>query len=230
MNRPYVILTMMTSIDGKIEGDFIHDHNEELGDWFELQKLEDTDAWGNGSNTHEKYFSDANVNLSPYIGAEAPVEDYVLAKQSPYIVSFDTKGKVLWNADSLEFPDGVRNQVLVVTTRSVRPEYTAYLQKMRIPYILAGDNAIDLTTALDKLYTLFGVQRFAIVGGATINARFIKENLVDEIRLVIAPFIDGSKEMTITEMPDNIRLTRAFVLDKVERLENDGVLLTYKRK
>lgn len=33
MNRPYVILTMMTSIDGKIEGDFIHDHNEELGDW-----------------------------------------------------------------------------------------------------------------------------------------------------------------------------------------------------
>ena len=48
MNRPYVILTMMTSIDGKIEGDFIHDHNEELGDWFELQKLEDTDAWGNG--------------------------------------------------------------------------------------------------------------------------------------------------------------------------------------
>ena len=32
MNRPYVILTMMASIDGKIEGNFIHDHNEELGD------------------------------------------------------------------------------------------------------------------------------------------------------------------------------------------------------
>ncbi len=230
MNRPYVILTMMTSIDGKIEGDFIHDHNEELGDWFELQKLEDTDAWGNGSNTHEKYFSDANVNLSPYIGAEAPVEDYVLAKQSPYIVSFDTKGKVLWNADSLEFPDGVRNQVLVVTTRSVRPEYAAYLRKMQIPYILAGDTTIDLSAALDKLYSLFGIRRFAIVGGATINARFIQEDLVDEIRLVVAPFIDGSKELTITEMPDNIRLTRAFALDKVERLENNGVLLIYKRR
>lgn len=113
MNRPYVILTMMTSIDGKIEGDFIHDHNEELGDWFELQKLEDTDAWGNGSNTHEKYFSDASIDLSPYAEAESPTEDHVLLKPSPYIVSFDTKGKVLWNADSLEFPDGVRNQVLL---------------------------------------------------------------------------------------------------------------------
>ena len=63
MNRPYVILTMMASIDGKIEGNFIHDHNEELGDWFELQKLEDTDAWGNGSNTHGKYFSDTRVSI-----------------------------------------------------------------------------------------------------------------------------------------------------------------------
>ena len=64
---------MMTSIDGKIEGDFIHDHNEELGDWFELQKLEDTDAWGNGSNTHEKYFSDASIDLSPYAEAERSI-------------------------------------------------------------------------------------------------------------------------------------------------------------
>ena len=73
---------MMTSIDGKIEGDFIHDHNEELGDWFELQKLEDTDAWGNGSNTHEKYFSDASIDLSPYAEAESPTEDHVLLKPS----------------------------------------------------------------------------------------------------------------------------------------------------
>ena len=147
MNRPYVILTMMTSIDGKIEGDFIHDHNEELGDWFELQKLEDTDAWGNGSNTHEKYFSDASIDLSPYAEAESPTEDHVLLKPSPYIVSLDTKGKVLWNADSLEFPDGVHNQVLVVTTRSVRPEYVAYLRKMRIPFILAGDTTCLLYTS-----------------------------------------------------------------------------------
>lgn len=230
MNKPYVILTMMTSIDGKIEGDFIHDHNEELGDWFELQKLEDTDAWGNGSNTHEKYFSNPDVRLTPRNDAEAVTEDFVIRKQSPYIVSFDTKGKVLWDANALEFPDNTYNQVLVVTTASVRPEFAAYLREMQIPYILAGDKTIDLHIALNKLYTLFGIRRFAIVGGATINARFVEEDLVDEIRLVVAPFIDGSKELTITEMPDNTRLTKAFALDSVTRLENDGVLIIYKRK
>ena len=48
MNRPKILLTMMTSIDGKIEGNFIHDHNDELGNYFELQKLEGNQAWAGG--------------------------------------------------------------------------------------------------------------------------------------------------------------------------------------
>ena len=94
---------------------------------------------------------------------------------------------------------------------------------------MAGDSTIDRTAALDKRRSLFGIRRFAIVGGATSNARFIQEDLVDEIRLVVAPFIDGSKELTITEMPDNTRLTKAFALDRIEKLEHDGVLIIYKR-
>lgn len=228
--KPYVILTMMTSIDGKIEGDFIHEHNEELSDYFEHQKLQDTDAWGNGCITHQKYFSDESIDLAVYEGAKPVTEDYVVQKQVPYVISFDTTGKVLWNTDTLKFPDDVYNHVLVVTTRSVRPEYAAHLRNLGIPYILAGDKKIDPRTALYKLHTLFDINRFAIVGGATINACFLKENLVDEIRLIITPFIDGSMELTIAETPDDVRLTKEFKLDSVSRLEHDGVLLTYKRK
>ena len=229
MKKPYVILTMLSSIDGKIEGDFIHEHNENLGNWFEYQKLENVEAWGNGSNTHEKYFSDKSIDLSRYAGTEKTDEDFVMKKEAPYLVSFDSTGKVLWNTECLIFPDDVRNHVLVVTTKRVEPEYTAYLREQKIPYIFAGNDAISLPTALDKLYTLFGIKRFAIVGGSTINAAFIKENLVDEIRLLIAPFIDGSREKTITETPDNIRLTKQFSLDSVNRLEDDGVLIIYKK-
>lgn len=229
MNRPYIVLTMLSSIDGKIEGDFIHDHNEELSDYFEHMKLEVSDSWGNGSTTHLKYFSDNSIDLTPYIGREINYQDNIILTDGPYIVSFDTKGKVLWNTNSLTFPDDIQNRVLVVTTRSVRPEYIAYLNEMEIPYIFAGDQQIDLRMALDKLYTLFHVERFAIVGGATINANFLKEELVDEIKLVIAPFIDGSKEQTISETPDNTRLTKQFTLKEVERLENDGVMLTYMK-
>ncbi len=227
MNKPYIVLTMLASIDGKIEGDFIHNHNEELGDYFEYMKLKVSDAWGNGSTTHLKYFSDNSIDLTPYMGREVDFQDKVIPADGPYIVSFDTKGKILWNTNSLTFPDDIQNRVLVITTRSARPEYIAYLDEMEIPYIFAGDHEINLRVALDKLYTLFHVERFAIVGGATINANFLKEDLVDEIKLVIAPFIDGSKEQTISETPDNTRLTKQFSLEEVEKLENDGVMLTY---
>lgn len=218
---------MLTSIDGKIEGDFIHNHNEELGDFFEYMKLEISDAWGNGSNTHEKYFSDESVNLLSFKDKEPNYEDNIIKGKNPYIVSFDSTGKVKWNTNTLIFPDDIQNSVLVVTTKQVKPEYLAYLNKLGIAYIFAGEKDIDLPMALNKLYTLFGIKRFAIVGGATINANFIKQDLVDEIKIVIAPFIDGSKELTISETYDNSRLTKQFTLKDVEKLEHDGVMLTY---
>ncbi len=227
--KPYIVLTMLTSIDGKIEGDFIHNHNEELGDYFEHMKLEVSDAWGNGSNTHLKYFSDNSVDLSAFKAKKSSYQDKVIKADCPYIVSFDTMGKVLWNTNSLTFPDDVQNRVLVVTTHSVKPEYLAYLDEMEIPYIFAGEKQIDLHVALEKLYNLFDVKRFAIVGGATINAAFLKENLVDEIKIVIAPFIDGSKEQTFVETADNSRLTKEFALEAMEKLDNNGVMLTYKK-
>lgn len=229
MSKPYIVLTMLTSIDGKIEGDFIHDHNKEIGNWFEYQKLEQVEAWGNGSNTHKKYFSDESIDLSVYAGSKDMPEDHVILKRTPYVVSFDSTGKVLWNTGSLVFPDDVVNHVLVVTSRSVRPEYTAHLRHLQIPYIYAGDTSIHLNTALDKLSTLFGIKRFAIVGGATINAEFLREELVDEIRLVVAPFVDGSMEQTIVETRDNTRLTKQFSLVNATKLEHDGVLLVYRK-
>ncbi|TXI35169.1 MAG: hypothetical protein E6Q58_00590, partial [Niabella sp.] len=106
----------------------------------------------------------------------------------------------------------VKHDVLVVTTKSASPEYLAYLREKNISYIFAGDESIDLEVALDKLYNLFDIKNFAIVGGATINANFIKADLVDEIKIVIAPFIDGSKEQTFAETFDNSRITKQFTL------------------
>lgn len=227
MNRPKILLTMLTSIDGKIDGDFIHNHNDELGDYFELMKLEGNDAWGNGSNTHKKYFSDESVDLAKYKDVPIDFEDNIQRGENIYIVSFDSKGKVFWKERTLLFPDEVKNDVLVVTTKSVSPKYIAYLKEKNISYIFAGKDTIDLSTALDKLYNLFDIKHFAIVGGATINANFIKADLVDEIKIVIAPFIDGSREQTLAETFDNSRITKQYTLKEVRKLENDGVMLTY---
>ena len=232
MQKPYVSMLMMTSIDGKIDGDFIDKHNEWLGDYYEELKLEISDAWGNGSNTHKKYFSDESVDLSLFTGFNADFADNVIKDKAPYAVCFDTTGKVKWRNAVLTYPENVANKVIVVTTHRAKPEYIAYLKANDIAYIFADDESgekIDIQIALDKLYTLFDIKRFALTGGAIINAEFLKQNLVDEIRLLIAPYIDGSQNATICESVDNAALTQEFKLDECKKLKENGLLLVYKK-
>lgn len=46
---------------------------------------------------------------------------------------------------------------------------------------------------LRKLKVRYHVDPFALCGGAEINAAFFKEDLVDELSLVIGPAIDGNR-------------------------------------
>ncbi len=229
MFKPYVSLLMLTSIDGKIDGSFIEDYNSELGDYYEELKLEISDAWGNGSNTHKIYFSDENIDISKYKNLKIDYEDNIIKSEYPYAVSFDSRGKVKWKDNLLIYPENIKNQVLVITTNKVAPEYIAYLKEKKIAYIFAGEEKIDLNIALDKLYRFFDIKRFALTGGAIINAEFFKEGLVDEINIMIAPFIDGSKNSTISETVDGKSLTKEFKFGDIKKLKNDGLLLIYKK-
>ena len=229
MFKPYVSLLMLTSIDGKIDGSFIDDYNQELGDYYEELKLEISDAWGNGSATHKIYFSDETVDISNYKNSKVDYEDNIVKSEFPYAISFDSSGKVKWKDGLLVYPENIKNQILVVTTKKSAPEYIAYLKEKKIAYIFAGEEKIDLNIALDKLYRLFDIKKFALTGGATINAEFFKEDLVDEINIMIAPFVDGSKNLTISETADGKSLTKEFKFSEVKKLKNDGVLLIYKK-
>lgn len=225
-------MLMMTSIDGKIDGDFIDKHNEYLGEYYDKLIFEVGEAWGNGSNTHKIAFSDESVNLATFTGFTADFSDNVIKSDLPYVVSFDSTGKVKWRSATLNYPENVSNQVLVITTHKAKPEYIAYLKANDIAYIFADDESgekIDIKIALDKLCRLFGIKRFALTGGAIINAEFLKADLVDEIQVLIAPYIDGSQNATICESVDNVAITKAFKFSEVKKLKEDGLLLIYKK-
>lgn len=226
MQRPYISMLMMSSIDGKIDGDFF-DECEALGDYYEARKLEISDAWGNGSVTHKKYFSDESVDLSAFAGAKVDFSDFIIKSKLPYAVSFDSKGIVKWANGVLNYPQSVENQVLVITTHLAKSEYLAYLRSKNIAYIFAGEDKIDIKLALNKLYSIFGVRRFALTGGAIINYEFLRLDLVDEIELLIAPFVDAMRGASICDGAN--ALTKAFKFSEIKKLENDGVLLLYKK-
>ena len=54
---------------------------------------------------------------------------------------------------------------------------------------------MDLRLATSRLRTRFGIRRLLLEGGGNINGGFLEAGLIDEISLLIAPAIDGRREI-----------------------------------
>lgn len=228
MSKPYVICHMMVSIDGKIDGDFIDaPASEAAGELYDSLVHTMADAWANGSNTLKMYFADKPVDYTVYKGIEPVVGDHVPEGEAlPWLIAFDTHGRLDWDAPKLEYPEGEWSRILEVVTESVRPEFLAHLDKLGIARIVAGKDAIDLPLALEKLSAV-GIQRIALCGGAKINGAFFDAGLVDEISLIVAPYVSGEAVQAFAECTSG--KPHAFALKDVERLPDGALRLTFTK-
>ena len=99
---------------------------------------------------------------------------------------------------------------------------------LHISWIVCGETHIDLHKAVEILYTEFGVERMAVVGGGTINAAFLNAGLLDEVSILLGPGIDGRKGMTATfdGLPLNTEPVNLKLLS-VQPYDNGAVWLRY---
>lgn len=79
-----------------------------------------------------------------------------------------------------------------VLTCKATNAYKAFLRKLRISYIIAGQDALDYALVMRKMSDLFHMQTLMLSGGGILNWSFIPAGLYDEISTVIAPAADGS--------------------------------------
>ena len=118
-------------------------------------------------------------------------------------------------------------------TEGVSNDYLAYLRSLDISYVIAGKERLDCKLLLEKLKSLFGIEKLMISGGGLTNWSFIQENLIDELSLVIAPVADGSRESaSVFEKADFLpyRDPAAFVLKAAEKIDGDTLWLRYLLK
>ena len=202
MNRPHIICHMVTSIDGKVTGEFLsRPECEKATDiYYELNREYNK----NGANgficgrvTMESSFTGG---WYPDLTRYEPIDnknDFIPDNLSGfYAVSFDPKGKLGWKSNKIidEDPGYGDAQIIEVLTEQVDGRYLAYLQSMKIPYIFAGENKIDVKIALEKLKNLMGINSILLEGGSIVNGYFERAGVIDELSLVVAPIVADAED------------------------------------
>lgn len=158
-----------------------------------------------------------------------PEGDFVAKRTDMYYVSIDSSGKLGWESDTLTYEDTTAHVLEVLTGRASNA-YKAFLRKLGISYIIAGEEKLDYELAMTKLKTMFGIETLMLGGGGVLNWSFIQAGMCDEISLVIAPCADGSTEtQTLFQVREGLSTDKAvgFTLKSADVLEGDTVWLRY---
>ncbi len=232
MNKPYIICHMITSIDGKITGDFLGDEkfSSHVEEYYRLNREFKADAFLCGRKTMEESFpqeTPENVKVLK------PIEkvDFVATKSDYYAVCIDSKGKQWWNNSVIiDEDEGYNNaHIISVVSENVSNEFLQHLQNNHVSYIFCGKEDIDLTLLCHKLKMIFGINKLLVEGGGVTNSLFQSENLIDELSIVVTPTIELGVEskLNFSSMDSNKYIQKVYELKQAKVLDNNGLWLNY---
>ena len=181
---PKVILHTATSLDGRITG-----FPADLELYYALAAQWNPDAILFGSET---VLAAARDNPA----LEVPPEHEEIFRPPdgspdprPLLVIADSRGRVrCWDA-LRKWP--YMRDVLALCSTSTHQEYRDYLQERRIGAIVAGDDHIDMRLALETLNHDYGVNTVRVDSGGTLNSVLLKAGVIDEVSVLIHPFLAG---------------------------------------
>ncbi len=233
MERPKVIIHILSGLDGKIIGPFMglsatRTASKEYG---RIRGAYQADAWLYGTVTTREFtdWREPELEEGPFPALE---EDFAAEASAPlYYVSIDPLGEVGWESGTFRKAGRPDSHVIEVLTEKAPAAYRAYLQRRGVSYILAGKDSLDCRAACEKLYRLFGIRTLLVCGGGTINWTFVQQGVADELSLLLAPAADGSPD-TVTVFEQSPFLQEStpveFRLKSVEQLEGGAVRLVYQ--
>jgi len=238
MNRPKVVLYGCASVDGRLTiapgillmfGDkrwnSIAGSDEEIADW--LRTKHKPQAYLEGSGSLVKA-GEIPAPLPSFSGEpELLCRDFLpesvvkRSNQKGWFMMVDSKGMIRWAYKEWPSEEWAGWHLMVVVAKQTPVEYLAYLQKEEIPYLVAGDDRVNLRLALEKMKSQLGVTSVVSTSPGKLGGALLREGLVDEINILFVPAIVGgfdtpslfeSPELKPNEWPARLRFIWAQVL------------------
>ena len=199
---PEICIYIGESIDGKGSGEMLYmpENRPAVRYYFQNEYTFGFKSILMGRATFEEVLvADKKMNKINYEGLSTDNIDKkdflseLRTKTDYYYICLDKNGKLPWpNGYGLYAPFLGRTQethIITILSEDVDLKYLAYLQKIGVSYIFAGEKNIDLKIAMKKLKSLFGINKLMCQGGPTTNELLLKENLVEKLIIVKMPVI-----------------------------------------
>lgn len=225
MNKPRVICHMLTSVDGKVTGDFLSraDVADGVEEYYRINREFAADAYACGRVTMEGSFTGgAQPDLSAYAPCEGHPTGFAMdfsdeIDRRYFAVAFDRKGSLGWSGNLIEDADPGYGgaHIIEILTEEVDPRYYAYLEERKISYIVAGKYDIAVPFALYMLQYVFGVNTLLLEGGSVLDGAFQRSGMIDELSLVSVPVVGDKDDKPLfwDSVQESYRLTEARPLD-----------------
>ena len=226
---------MVTSIDGRVTGDFLYKDEARLPTevYYQINREYRKNGAGGficGRITMEQSFTGGYYpDLSKYEPINDTGSSFFPEKEKLsgfYAISFDPRGRLGWTAPYISDSDWGydRAQVIEVLTEEADKRYLSYLRSLEIPYVIAGRDKIDVSLALGMLYEKLNTGCLILEGGSIINGHFLLADCVDELSLVEAPLIASKGDKPLFSFAS----VTGFSLVKSEEI--DGVIVKKYKK
>jgi 2,5-diamino-6-(ribosylamino)-4(3H)-pyrimidinone 5'-phosphate reductase len=218
--RPYVIINSAMSIDGKIASVSMDSRLSSMQDIARVHRLRSmVDAVMVGINTVK--IDDPMLNVR-YVKGK---------KRSPLRVIVDSNATIADMNCKIMNTCNTIPTLIAVSERASKDRINTIISK-GAKVIIIGKDMVDLKGLLHELASM-NIKSVLVEGGGEVNWSLIKEGLLDELIVTVAPVILGGREAkTLVEgegfgsIKDALRLS----LVRVKKNRRSGeVILHYKR-
>ena len=217
-NKPYVILSAAMTIDGKIATKKGDSELSDKADWKEVHKLRtQVDAIMVGKGTILK--DNPKLHIKYY------------NHQGYYRIVLDSNLTIPLDSNVISFQQEIY-PTIICTTENVPLDKIKKYEDKGVKIINVGDDKLVNLIKLLPILKNLGINTILLEGGGNLNWSFIENNLINEIRLTIAPWIVGGKDAT--SLVEGIGFEKIVSAPRFElfdvKVRTYYITLRYKRK
>jgi riboflavin biosynthesis pyrimidine reductase len=227
MNKPHIICHMLTGVDGRLHPSrFTRSPDGDRKDWSRVgegvyAELA-ADAWMVGRVTMVEMAKGEPHAPGTFAKPPRPYH-FVKRADTKYAIAVDPHARVHFAKS-----DVGGDHPVVLLGSDVADSHLAELVGDGISYVIADTSPMSLAAMMDVLQRELGINRLLLEGGASINNAFFAAGLVDELSVLIAPGIDGTRESeSIIEGEAKLQGNVELSLTSCRQLANGLVHLRY---